>query len=190
MPSPGQNPGALNHAIEGWGPGVGSRRDPPQLLKGSRTFGVAAGGCPALPSGEGGVRASCPRVRAWGRVVPGPPTGWVAGLTADLPRCRPRARACGGEAGRMRGSLRVEVLRAPAASRWSGEPRPRKNTPCGGLAVLRALDNYRVFTGRFSMRSSSSPHPRARPASGSNGGYAYPGEWRGVQGSPGGEGAR
>jgi hypothetical protein len=57
MPSPGQNPGALNHAIEGWGPGVGSRRDPPQLLKGSRTFGVAAGGCPALPSGEGGVRA-------------------------------------------------------------------------------------------------------------------------------------
>ena len=33
------------------------RRDPPQLLKGSRTFIVAAGGCPALPSGEGGVRA-------------------------------------------------------------------------------------------------------------------------------------
>jgi hypothetical protein len=31
MPSPGQNPGALNHAIEGWGPGVGLRRDPPQL---------------------------------------------------------------------------------------------------------------------------------------------------------------
>ena len=28
MPSPGQSPGALNHAIEGWGPGVGSRRDP------------------------------------------------------------------------------------------------------------------------------------------------------------------
>jgi hypothetical protein len=37
----------------------------PQLLKGSRTFNVAAGGCPALPSCEGGVRASCPRVRAW-----------------------------------------------------------------------------------------------------------------------------
>jgi hypothetical protein len=49
MPSPGQNPGALNHAIEGWGPGVGLRRDPPQLLKGSRTFNVAAGGCPASP---------------------------------------------------------------------------------------------------------------------------------------------
>jgi len=53
------------HSIGSWGPGVGSRRDPPQLHKGSRTFGVAAGGCPALPSCEGGVRASCPRVRVW-----------------------------------------------------------------------------------------------------------------------------
>jgi hypothetical protein len=34
------------------------RRDPsPVTLKGSRTFNMAAGGCPALPSGEGGVRA-------------------------------------------------------------------------------------------------------------------------------------
>jgi hypothetical protein len=29
----------------------------------------------------------------------------------------------------------------------------RRNTPFGGLAVLRALDNYQMFTGRFSMRS-------------------------------------
>jgi len=64
----------------------------PATLKGSRTFGVAAGGCPALPSGEGGVRASCPRVRAWGRVVPGPPTGWVAGLTADLSNLEGKGR--------------------------------------------------------------------------------------------------
>jgi hypothetical protein len=52
------------------------RRDPsPATLKGSRTFDLAAGGCPALPSCEG-----------QGRVVPGPPTVWVAGLTADLYR--------------------------------------------------------------------------------------------------------
>ena len=33
----------LGAGVRGWV----IRRDPPQLLKGSRTFGVAAGGCPA-----------------------------------------------------------------------------------------------------------------------------------------------
>jgi len=46
------------------------RRDPPQLHKGSRTFGVVAGGCPALPSGEGGVRAGA------GRFLARLPGGW------------------------------------------------------------------------------------------------------------------
>jgi hypothetical protein len=50
-----------------------------------------------------------------------------------------------------------------------------KNTPPGGLAVLRALDNYQMFTGRFLMRSSSSPHPRARPASRAKRGICIPG---------------
>jgi hypothetical protein len=36
-PCPGQNPGAPNHNIGSWGPGVGLRRDPPQHHKGSRT---------------------------------------------------------------------------------------------------------------------------------------------------------
>jgi hypothetical protein len=88
-----------------------------------------------------------PSCEGVGRVVPGPPTVWVAGLTADL------SRNWEGEVGQMRGSLRAEVLRVPAASRWSGGPRPRKNTPCGGLAVLRALDNYQMFTERLLMRS-------------------------------------
>jgi len=102
----------------------------PQLLKGSRTFGVAAGGCPASPSW---LRGRC---EGQGRAVPGPPTVWVAGLTADLSNLE-------GEVGQMRGFPLVGgFLRAPAASRWSGEPRPRKNTPGGGLAVLRALDNF------------------------------------------------
>jgi hypothetical protein len=74
--SPGQNPGALNHNIEGWGPGWVLRRDPPQLLKGSRTFGVAAGGCPA-PFRRNGVR----RLR-------GAASRRGAGLTADLPQLR------------------------------------------------------------------------------------------------------
>jgi intein-encoded DNA endonuclease-like protein len=85
---------------------------------------------------------------------------------------------------RMAGKL----LRAPAASRWSGEPRPRKNTPCGGLAVLRALDDYQMFTGRFSDALSHHIPGQGRPP-GPNGGQAYSGAWRGVQGSPGGEGA-
>jgi hypothetical protein len=33
------------------------------------------------------------------------------------------------------------------------EAAARRNTPPGGLAVLRALDNYQMFTGRFLMRS-------------------------------------
>ena len=90
---PGQNPGAPISVKWELGTGGGVAPGPsPATLKGSRTFGVAAGGCPALPSGEGGVRASCPRVRAWGRVVPGPPTGWVAGLTADLSNLEGKGR--------------------------------------------------------------------------------------------------
>jgi hypothetical protein len=38
------------------------------------------------------------------------------------------------------------------------------NTPCGGLAVLRALDNYQMFTGRFLMRSlTTSPGKAGLP---------------------------
>jgi hypothetical protein len=42
--------------------------------------------------------------------------------------------------GQMRGSLRWRSSE-PLPPEWSGEPRPRKNTPGGGLAVLRALDD-------------------------------------------------
>ena len=50
---------------------------------------------------------------------PGPPTVWVAGLTADL------SRNWEGEVGQMRGFPLVGgFLRVLAASRWSGGPRP------------------------------------------------------------------
>jgi len=90
--------------------------------------------------------------------------------------------------GQMRGSLRVEVLRALAASRWSGEPRPRKNTPCGGLAVLQALDNYQNVYWMILDALSRHIPGQGRPP-GLSGGCASRGAWRGVQGSPGGEGA-
>jgi hypothetical protein len=63
---------------------------------------VAAGGCPALPSCEGGVRASCPRVRAWAV------WSWPAYRVGGRANRRPSAVAEG--KGEMRGSLRVEVL--------------------------------------------------------------------------------
>jgi len=63
------------------------------------------------------------------------------------------------------------------------------NTPCGGLAVLRALDNLRCLLDNF--RCAPLPHHipgQGRPP-GLSGGCASRGAWRGVQGSPGGEGA-
>ena len=61
---------------------------------------------------------------------PGPPTVWVAGLTADLSKLE-------GEVGQMRGFPLVGgFLRAPAASRWSGGPRPLG----GGQRFTWALD--------------------------------------------------
>jgi hypothetical protein len=99
MPSPGQNPGALNHAIEGWGPGVGSRRDPsPATPKGSRTFIVAAGGCPA--SSRQGWRE--------GLGAPaGPAFRQGAGLTADLSIWRGKR----GFPSRQQVALRAAALR-------------------------------------------------------------------------------
>jgi hypothetical protein len=81
MPSPGQNPGASNHDIGGWGPGVGFRRDPPQLHKGSRTFGVAAGGCPASPPWlrgrcEGQITPVVAGVEGWVALLARLPCGW------------------------------------------------------------------------------------------------------------------
>jgi hypothetical protein len=59
------------------------RRDPPQLLKGSRTFGVAAGGCPALSS----------LLRGWceGQFVP--VVAGTEGLVAPWPAYRVGGRA-------------------------------------------------------------------------------------------------
>jgi hypothetical protein len=77
---------------------------------------VAAGGCPASPPWLRGRCEGQPR-GCGGRGLggpPGPPTVWVAGLTADLSKME-------GEVGQMRGFPLVGgFLRASAASRWSG----------------------------------------------------------------------
>jgi hypothetical protein len=129
------------------------RRDPPQHLKGSRTFDLAAGGCPALPSCEGGVRAGCPRVRAWGRVVPWPAyrVGGRANRrpSAVLPSCEGMRRGNGADEGVPPCGGPLSPCRQQVVWRAAA----RKNTPCGGQAVLRTLDDYQIFTGRFQMRS-------------------------------------
>jgi hypothetical protein len=61
--------------------------------------------------------------------------------------------------------VKYGLLKQPLPS-WPREPRPcgyipargnsrqgAANTPPGGQAVLRALDNYQMFTGRLLMRS-------------------------------------
>jgi len=60
---------------------VGLRRDPPQLLKGSRTFGVAAGGCPASPPWlrgrcEGQITPVVAGVEGWVALLARLPCGW------------------------------------------------------------------------------------------------------------------
>jgi hypothetical protein len=74
-------------------------------------------------------------------------------------------------------------LRAPAASRWSGGPRPLG----GGQRFSGHLTNPDVYWTILDALSHHIPG-QGRPP-GPNGGWAYPGAWRGVQGSPGGEGA-
>jgi hypothetical protein len=68
---PGSESRSLRSQYWRLGTGGGVAPGPsPATLKGSRTFGVAAGGCPALPSGEGGVRAGA------GRFLARLPGGW------------------------------------------------------------------------------------------------------------------
>jgi len=62
------------------------------------------------------------------------------------------------------------------------------NTPCGGLAVLQALDNYQNVYWMILDALSRHIPGQGRPP-GLSGGCASRGAWRGVQGSPGGEGA-
>jgi hypothetical protein len=115
------------HSIGSWGPGVGLRRDPPQLLKGSRAFGVAAGGCPASPSWLRGRCEGQPR-GCGGRGLggpPGPPTVWVAGLTADLPRLPPSCE------GMRRGSGADEGV----PSGWRVPPSPCRQQVVWGAAA-------------------------------------------------------
>jgi len=81
---PGVAPRSTQIHVNGcWGRGwVVAPGPSPATLKGSRTFGVAAGGCPALPSWLRGRCEGQPR-GCGGRGLggpPGPPTGWVAGL--------------------------------------------------------------------------------------------------------------
>ena len=73
--------------------------------------------------------------------------------------------------GQMRGFPLVGgFLRAPAASRWSGGPRP-----LGGGQRFSGHLMISDETGRFLMRSSSSSHPQARPASRAKRGMCIPG---------------
>jgi hypothetical protein len=113
---------------------------------------------------------------------------WVAGLTADLPRLPPSCEGMRRGSGADEGVPPCGGPLSPCRHEWSGEPRPRKNTPCGGLAVLRALDDYLMKLDDFSDALSHHIPGQGRPP-GLSGGCASRGEWRGVQGSPGGEGA-
>jgi hypothetical protein len=102
---------------------------------------------------------------------------WVAGLTADLSKLE-------GEVGQMRGFPLVGgFLRASASSRWSGGPRPLG----GGQRFSGHLTISDVYWMILDALSHHIPG-QGRPP-GPSGGQAYPGLWRGVQGSPGGEGA-
>jgi hypothetical protein len=119
-----------------------------------------------------------------GRVVPGPPTVWVAGLTADLPRCRPRVRACGGE----RGDEGVPPCGGPLSPCrqqvvW-GAAAPKEYPVWGASGHLTISNVYWMILDALSHHI-----PRQGRPPGLSGGCASRGEWRGVQGSPGGEGA-
>jgi hypothetical protein len=73
---------------------------------------------------------------------------------------------------------RQQTVRGP---RPEGIPRRGASGPPGTRWIL-------MFTGRFSDALLHRIPGQGRPP-GPIGGWAYPGVWRGVQGSPGGEGA-